>query len=126
MLTAHDLVQEAKKRIAEIDPEDAQALLGADLLLVDVREPLEFEEGHVPGAVNIPRGVLEFKMTQDESLADRGRQILIYCKTSGRAALSAVALQTLGYGHVQSIAGGFDAWCVLGLPTAKPGTLSFE
>lgn len=126
MLTAHDLVMEAKKHIFEVSPEQARGLLGPDMLVLDVREPYEYVEGHIPGAVNIPRGMLEFKMTQDETLSDRNRQILIYCKTSGRAALSAVALQTLGYTHVHSISGGFDAWCDAVLPTDKPEPLSFE
>ncbi len=126
MLTAHDLVQEAKKRIVEVSPQEAQSLLDSGLLLLDVREPAEYEEGHVPGAINIPRGMLEFKMSQEESLTNRQRQILLYCKTSGRAALSAVALQTLGFEHVRSILGGFDGWCAAGLPTDKPKALSFE
>ena len=126
MLTAHDLVQEAKKRIVEVSPQEAQSLLDSGLLLLDVREPAEYEEGHVPGAINIPRGMLEFKMSQEESLTNRQRPIMLYCKTSGRAALSAVALQTLGFEHVRSISGGFDAWCAAGLPTDKPKALSFE
>ncbi len=126
MLTAHDLVLEAKKHIREISLEEANLLRDEKALLIDVREAAEYEEGHVPGAINIPRGILEFKMTQDESLADRHRSILLYCKTSGRAALSALALQMLGYFNVSSIAGGFDAWYGAKLPTDKPKTLTFE
>lgn len=126
MLTAHDLVMEAKKHIVEVTPQEARSLLDSGLLLLDVREPAEYEEGHVPRAINIPRGMLEFKMSQDESLSNRQQPILLYCKTSGRAALSAVALQTLGFEQVRSIAGGFDAWCGASLPTDKPKALSFE
>ena len=126
MKTAHDLVLEAKKNIQEVTLDEARLEMNAGVLLIDVREPGEFEEGHVPGATNIPRGMLEFKMSQDEKLADRNRPILIYCKTSGRAALSAAALQSLGYVCVHSIAGGFDAWCGAGFPTDKPKSLSFE
>ena len=126
MLAAHDLVLEAKKHIREISLEEANLLRDNNVLLIDVREPGEYGEGHVPGAMNIPRGMLEFKMTQDECLADRQRPVLLYCKTSGRAALSAVALQTLGYSDVCSVAGGFDAWCDAGLPTDTPKPLTFE
>lgn len=126
MKTAHDLVLEAKKNIQEVTLDEARLEMNAGVLLIDVREPGEFEEGHVPGAMNIPRGMLEFKMSQDEKLADRNRSILVYCKTSGRAALSAAALQSLGYACVHSIAGGFDAWCGAGFPTDKPKSLSFE
>jgi len=126
MKTAHDLVMEAKQHITEITLEEAQQQLASKPLLLDVREPQEFEVAHIPGARNIPRGMLEFAMTQDEGLADRQRAIVLYCKTSGRAALSAEALIKLGYLQVRSIAGGFDAWLAAGLPTDKPKPLSFE
>ena len=126
MKTAHDLVMEAKQHITEITLEEAQQQLASKPLLLDVREPQEFEIAHIPGARNIPRGMLEFAMTQDEDLANRQRTIVLYCKTSGRAALSAEALTKLGYLQVRSIAGGFDAWLAAGLPTEKPKPLSFE
>lgn len=126
MKTAHDLVMEAKQHIVEISLEESQQHLLSKPLLIDVREPQEFEAGHVPGARNIPRGMLEFVMSQDESLTDRQRPIVLYCKTSGRAALSAESLQKLGFAHIRSIAGGFDAWLAAGLPTEKPKPLSFD
>ena len=126
MKTAHDLVMEAKQHIVEISLAEAQQQLQTQPLLLDVREPQEYESGHIPGARNIPRGMLEFVMSQDETLSDRNRAIMIYCKTSGRAALSAESLKKLGYVQVRSIAGGFDAWLAAGLPTDKPKPLSFE
>ena len=126
MKSAHDLVVAAKGHVQEVDVTQAQAAIAAAQVLVDVREADEFAAGHIPGALHISRGMLEFKFAANPNLQDRNLRIVVYCKTSGRAALSAVALQAMGYTHVQSIAGGFDAWCVLGLPTAKPGTLSFE
>jgi rhodanese-related sulfurtransferase len=126
MKTAHDLVLEAKQHIREISLEDALASLEAKPLVLDVREPDEFQQGHLPSAINIPRGVLEFRMSQEPTLTDRNRDILLYCKTSGRAALAADALRKLGFTAVQSVAGGFDAWLAAGLPTETPKPLTFE
>jgi rhodanese-related sulfurtransferase len=120
-LTAMDLVAEAKSRITEIEPATAHAEMSTALLL-DVRESAEFEAGCLPGAINIPRGVLEFKIGEHPQLSQRDRDILIYCKTSGRAALAALNLQRIGYTAVRSIHGGFDAWAQLGLPVERETT----
>ena len=126
MKTAHDLVAAAKARVQEIPLAQAeQAILDADVL-VDVREADEFSAGHVAGAVHISRGMLEFKFSANPALQPRDLNILMYCKTSGRAALAAAALHDMGYLNVRSIAGGFDAWAAAGKPVAKPETPSFE
>ena len=95
-------------------------------MLIDVREADEFHAGHIPGALNIPRGLLEFKLSGTPALAARDTRIVLYCKTSGRAALAACALQSMGYLNVQSIAGGFDAWVAAGKSVAQPEQPSFE
>jgi rhodanese-related sulfurtransferase len=126
MKTAHDLVAIAKNRIAEIGLTDAiQAIQDADVLL-DVREADEYANGHIPGAMHISRGLLEFKLSNDPELSDRNLKIVLYCKNSGRAALASVALQDMGYLHVQSIAGGFEAWASEGNPVHKPEAIKFE
>lgn len=126
MKTAHDLVAAAKTRVQEISVASAdQAIRDADVL-VDVRETDEFAAGHLPGAVHISRGMLEFKFSGTPALQPRDIKIVLYCKTSGRAALAAVALHDMGYLNVQSIAGGFDAWVAAGKPVAKPEAPSFE
>ena len=126
MKTAHDLVAAAKTRVQEISVASAdQAIRDADVL-VDVREADEFAAGHLPGAVHISRGMLEFKFSGAPALQPRDIKIVLYCKTSGRAALAAVALHDMGYLNVQSIAGGFDAWAAAGKPVAKPEAPSFE
>lgn len=126
MKTAHDLVAAAKARVQEIPVTEAEAaILAADVLL-DVREADEFIAGHLPGAVHISRGMLEFKFSANPALQARDLNILLYCKTSGRAALAAAALQDMGYLNVRSVAGGFDAWAASGKPVAKPETPSFE
>jgi rhodanese-related sulfurtransferase len=126
MKTAHDLVAAAKTRVQEIPVQDAEfAIRDADLLL-DVREADEYAAGHLSGATHISRGMLEFKFSGNPALQPRDLKIVLYCKTSGRAALSAVALHDMGYLNVQSIAGGFDAWVAAGKPVAKPETPTFE
>jgi rhodanese-related sulfurtransferase len=126
MKTAHDLVAAAKSRVQEISVTDADAAILAADVLVDVREADEFAAGHLAGAVHISRGMLEFKFSANPALQSRDLSILLYCKTSGRAALAAAALHDMGYLNVRSIAGGFDAWAASGRPVAKPEAPSFE
>jgi rhodanese-related sulfurtransferase len=126
MKTAHDLVIAAKARVQEVSIADAeQAIREADVL-VDVREADEFAAGHLGGALHISRGMLEFKFSANPALQSRDLKVLLYCKTSGRAALAAAVLHEMGYLSVQSIAGGFDAWVAAGKPVAKPETPSFD
>jgi len=126
MKTAHDLVAEAKSRIEEIAlPEAEQAILNADVL-VDVREGSEFAAGHLAGAIHISRGLLEFQFSANPALQSRDLNVILYCKTSGRAALAAATLQNMGYLRVRSIAGGYDAWVAAGKPVSMPPTPTFE
>ena len=126
MKTAHDLVQEAKAQIHEVPLEEAQAAINDAVLLLDVREGDEYHAGHIPGAVSIPRGLLEFKLSNDPALDLRDQPIVIYCKTSGRAALAAATMKNMGYLHVQSIEGGFDTWQGAGKPVITPEMPDFE
>ena len=126
MKTAHDLVAQAKMSINEVSLGDApHAIQDADLLL-DVREADEFANGHIPGAIHISRGLLEFKLSNDPILSARDLKIVLYCKNSGRAALASKSLHEVGYINIQSIAGGFDAWAQAGNPIAKPEPIVFE
>ena len=126
MKTAHDLVTAAKAKIQEIPLAEAEdAIRGADVLM-DVREADEYAQGHLPGAIHISRGLLEFKLSSTPSMASRDLNIVVYCKTSGRAALAASVMHDMGYLNVKSIAGGFDAWAANGHPVVKPVAPSFE
>ena len=126
MKTAHDLVIAAKARVQEVAIADAEQAIRAADVLVDVREADEFAAGHLGGALHISRGMLEFKFSANPALQARDLKVLLYCKTSGRAALAAAVLHEMGYLSVQSIAGGFDAWVAAGTPVAKPETPSFD
>lgn len=126
MKTAHDLVVAAKARIQEVPLDEAeQAIRDADVLL-DVREADEFAAGHLPGAIHVSRGLLEFKLSGTEALSARDLRVVLYCKTSGRAALAAAVMHDMGYLQVRSIAGGFDAWAAGGKAVVKPAQPSFD
>jgi rhodanese-related sulfurtransferase len=126
MKTAHDLVTAAKAQIQEISVEEADQAISRANALIDVREADEFAAGHLPGAVHMSRGMLEFKISNDPALSARDLRLVVYCKTSGRAALAACALRDMGYLHVQSIAGGFDAWQAAGKPVVVRQLPAFE
>lgn len=126
MKTAHDLVAEAKALIEEVAINHAeQAIQDADVL-IDVREADEYAAGHISGAIHASRGMLEFKLTNDTSLSSRGLKIVLYCKTSGRAALAAASMKNMGYLHVKSITGGFDAWVGAEKPIVVPHLPNFD
>jgi rhodanese-related sulfurtransferase len=126
MKTAHDLVTQAKNMTQEISLHEAeQAMLAADVLL-DVREADEYAAGHLLGAVLMPRGLLEFKLSASPALSARDIKVVVYCKTSGRAALAAQTMQAMGYLNVASIAGGYDAWVAAGKAVVRPEQPSYE
>ena len=122
--TANDLVADAMTRIQTLSATELATHLEAGSVIIDVREPGEFEQGHLPGAINLPRGVLEFKIEAhpalaceaSPALADRNRAIVVYCLTGGRSALAADSLQRLDFRRVQSLTGGIVAWRDAGLP----------
>ena len=125
MKTALDLVAAARQRITEIPLAEAEAAIRDADVLLDVREADEFAAGHLPGAVHASRGMLEFKLSSTPALSGRDLKFVLYCKTSGRAALAAAAMKEMGYLNVQSIAGGYDAWVAAGKPVVKPDVPSF-
>ncbi len=122
-MTADQLVAEAREQIREVSPQEFAASRGTTVL-IDVREPAEFQTGHIPEAINIPRGVLEFQVdahpavsnVSDPALSSKSCPIVVYCRTGGRAALSTLSLQQMGFTDVRSIRGGIAGWTDAGLP----------
>ncbi len=104
---------EVKQGVREISPA-ALASSAAAPLVIDVREADELAGGRIPGALAIPRGLLELRIEQ--AADDRARPLVLYCGSGTRSALAARALGELGYRDVQSLAGGFTAWKRAGLP----------
>ena len=106
-----DLVNQVKQNITEIDPLKAKDIISnSSVNIVDVREENEFNAGHLDKAILLPRGVLEFKINSIPELSNKSAAIIVYCATGKRSALSADALQNLGYTNVLSMAGGYEAW----------------
>jgi rhodanese-related sulfurtransferase len=120
MKTAHDLVLAAKALCTEVSVKDAAEALRTADVVIDVREANEYAAGHLAGAINIPRGVLEFNLSATAAFGKPDLRVVLYCKTSGRSALAAVSMQTMGYRNVVSLAGGYDAWVAEGMETTKP------
>ncbi len=92
-------------------------------LLIDVRNENEFEDGFVPGAENVPRGLIEFriwKMVGFPDKTDMNRKMTLYCATGGRCALATKSLQDLGFTNVTSVDMRFADWVKAGYPVAKP------
>ena len=127
-LTANDLINAARAQIRELAPHELLEVLGNGAPIVDVREPDEFADGHIPGAVNIPRGLLEFEVDGHpavanrtaEALSHRERPVILYCLSGGRSALAAEALKRLGFLTPMSLAGGILGWEDAGHPVARP------
>jgi rhodanese-related sulfurtransferase len=114
-MTAKDLTAEAKKNICEISVSEAKAKLDeGGYVFLDCREEKEFKMGHVPGAVNLSRGLLEFKI--DKTIPDKNTKIIMYCKTGGRGCLATCTLCRMGYKHVENMDGGWLAWEKAGYP----------
>ena len=123
MASYRELLNQVKAEIHEIDAAAARELLEGDdaPLFVDVREHEEWNEGHIPGAVHVPRGHLESRI--EGVVADRDRSIVLYCAGGARSAFAAKALEELGYGHVVSLAGGYTDWKRNGFETQLPQAL---
>ncbi len=115
-MTAKDFVKEAKKAVTEISVVNAKAAIdsGKVQVVLDVRTAKEFKKGHLPKAVNIPRGLLEFKATK--KIPNKDAFIICYCKSGGRSCLSTCTLGEMGYKNVKSMAGGWKAWVKAGYP----------
>jgi sulfur-carrier protein adenylyltransferase/sulfurtransferase len=115
MATYRELLQQVRSEISEIDATHARERIeSGEPVVVDVREQDEWDEGHIPGAVHVPRGHLESRI---ERLApDTSRPVVVYCSAGNRSAFAAKTLTDLGYEDVVSLAGGFTDWKRNGFP----------
>jgi rhodanese-related sulfurtransferase len=123
LVSPAELVGVAKATITECSVTDVNSCIASETLLIDVREPAEYHKGKIPGAVHLPRGLLEFEIHKlvehyraDENQPDAERAIVVYCGTGGRSALAAQTLEAMGYRNVRSMAGGIVAWNAAHLP----------
>lgn len=114
-----ELASVTKKYIKEMSVDSLQAIIdrGEAYLLLDVRQPAEYDKGNIPGSFNIPRGELEFLIVNDDYWEEqfmytplKDDRIIIYCKSGARGALAAESLQRLGFNNVYNLTGGWLAF----------------
>jgi sulfur-carrier protein adenylyltransferase/sulfurtransferase len=109
MPTFRDLLAQAKSEIREVDTAEADDLRQRPgVVVLDVREPDEYDQGALPGAIHIPRGHLESQV--EARVANKDATVLVYCAGGVRSAFAARTMQELGYADVVSMAGGFGRW----------------
>lgn len=113
------IAQDAKKQINETDTTTLKQRMdrGDQFHLVDVREESEWNNGHLPCAIHISKGVLERDI--ERAIPDTKAEIILYCGGGSRSALAALNLQKMGYTNVVSLDGGFRGWCAAGYQLAS-------
>jgi sulfur-carrier protein adenylyltransferase/sulfurtransferase len=120
-----EYIRQIKQQVEEVDPAEVSEHLGNGIVLVDVRESEEWDRGHIPGAVHVPRGYLESRI--DGAVGDRDKRVVIYCASGQRSALAANTLsEQLGYTNVASMTGGITLWKDRGYKVDVPKVLSTE
>jgi molybdopterin/thiamine biosynthesis adenylyltransferase/rhodanese-related sulfurtransferase len=125
MPSFRDLLADAKRQITEVETVDVEARLAKESLnVLDVREPDEFEQGALAGAIHIPRGHLEAQI--ETRIVDKSSPVVVYCAGGVRSAFATKTLQDLGYTNVVSMAGGFGKWKDEGRAWVTPVQLSAE
>jgi molybdopterin/thiamine biosynthesis adenylyltransferase/rhodanese-related sulfurtransferase len=115
MPSYRELLQQVRDEVSEVDAGTARDLIDErDPVVVDVREQDEWDEGHIPGAIHVPRGFLESRI--ERAAPEASRPVLLYCSAGNRSAFAAKTLAELGYDDVVSLAGGFTDWKRNGFP----------
>ena len=121
MPSARELLTAAKASITEVEPDEAATRLNKSIFL-DVREPEEYDQGAIPGAIHLPRGNLEFQV--EGKLPDKDAPVVVYCAGGVRSAFAADTMAELGYKDAVSLIGGFNRWKDEGRPWSTPQTLT--
>jgi rhodanese-related sulfurtransferase len=122
--TAMQMIVDAKAQVGSVAPETAADDLGSGAaVFVDVREPEEWQHGHIDGSVPAPRGLLEFfadpSSPRHKKELDPGRRTIVVCASGARATLAALTLKTMGYSDPVVLEGGFKGWTEAGLTTTE-------
>lgn len=114
-LTKQELVAEAKAQIRSVSIEEAKAMWDeGGHYFIDSRETREFRTGHIPGALHVPRGWLEFKIA--DLAPEQDASIVVYCRSGDRSSLGVLALRRMGYVNAVNLDGGWRAWNKAGYP----------
>jgi len=128
---SREIMRQARKQVPEWSPSQVNEALAnqhepgpadQEIVLVDVREKHEWNEGHIPDAVHVPRGFLELQI--EEAVSDKSKTVVLYCAGGVRSLIAGTTLQQMGYRNVISMSGGFGQWKGSGYPFVQPRTLS--
>jgi rhodanese-related sulfurtransferase len=114
-----DMVAKAKSAIKTVSAADVKAAIDKKekAVFLDVRDPGEYSAGHLPGAINVSRGTLEFNVWS--KTPDQNAKIYVYCKTAGRSALATKTLNDLGYKNAVLMDAQFEDWIKAGYPVER-------
>src|SRR5262245_14668990 len=122
-MNSRDLLAKIRKEIREVSVQDVQSRIQNNgVVLLDVREKEEWDEGHLPGATFLPRGFLEVRV--EKAVPEREKPLIVYCAGGTRSAFAAKTLQDLGYKDVGSMAGGYGEWKNAGMSVVVPEKLN--
>jgi len=128
---SREIMRQARRQVPEWSPSQVQEALAIqheagptdqEIVLVDVREKHEWNEGHIPGAIHVPRGYLELQI--EEAVPDKSKTVVMYCAGGVRSLIAGVTLQQMGYQNPISMSGGFGQWKGTGYPFVQPRTMS--
>jgi len=128
---SREIMRQARKQISEWTPSQVNEALAnqhearqdeQEIVLVDVREKIEWNEGHIPGAIHVPRGYLELQI--EEAVPDKSKTVVLYCAGGVRSLMAGATLKQMGYANPISMSGGFGSWKGSGLPFVQPRTMS--
>src|SRR5712692_5260397 len=122
---SREILRRARQQVPEWSPSQVQDALSQkrdDLVLIDVREKHEWSEGHIPGALHVPRGFLELQI--EEAVPDKSKQVVLYCAGGVRSLIAGSTLKPMGYQNAISMSGGFGQWKTNGYSFVQPRLMS--
>jgi molybdopterin/thiamine biosynthesis adenylyltransferase/rhodanese-related sulfurtransferase len=128
---SREIMRQARRQVSEWTPSQVHESLAVqhevgrehqEIVLIDVREKHEWNEGHIPGAIHVPRGYLELQI--EEAIPDKSKTVVLYCAGGVRSLIAGVTLQQMGYQNPISMSGGFGQWKGNGYPFVQPRTMS--
>jgi sulfur-carrier protein adenylyltransferase/sulfurtransferase len=128
---SREIMRQARRQVPEWNPSQVHEALAIqheadpqnqEIVLVDVREKHEWNEGHIPGAIHVPRGYLELQI--EEAVPNKSKAVVLYCAGGVRSLMAGVTLQQMGYQNPISMSGGFGQWKGNGYPFVQPRTMS--
>ena len=128
---SREIMRQARRQVPEWTPAQVREALAyqhesgpdhQDIVLVDVREKHEWNEGYIPGAIHVPRGFLELQI--EEAVPDKSKKVVLYCAGGVRSLIAGTTLQQMGYNDVISMSGGFGQWKGNGYSFVQPRTMT--